>query len=393
MKVFQTQMRAPFFKYNVIMDWHAYKYLVKTVHRLFFPIMALLENDMPQEGQKALAQRKLLYLEKLFAALLLGSGKFRNQLDDRVKSVEAELLVMDQSSGHVDPDERRRLKTLLTILVSLKTLLDFYLPAVFRVGYLVRCCTWEGRQANSSDRARKVLEEVLMLLVHLLQDDDCKNEYVRTISVTLLMWQPWNSKLPACSYMEESCEALLSRMGHRCSTHRHLSGFESTMDLYLTLPPPQRKLKATRGMISEVLIQMFVTRIRGLVYSNGVLPYAAAVGARQMHSEFAASFPDGVTFRGPLTAISNAASLERVLHRALLCLTSKGRISVDVENWLSDNVRKRSPEDRAACRRSMEQLKNALNNNKKKEKVPRPVRFAPKPRAKTSPDIYDFSIQ
>ena len=133
----------------------------------------------------------------------------------------------------------------LKVLVALDSLINFYLPAVFRVGYKVRSCTWEGRNANSGVWAKDVMEEVSILLVHLLQDTECKNEYVRTLSVALATWQPWMSKIPADCFMEESCEAMLSRMGHRCDVYRTLHGFDHTYNLFLTLPPQSRAPKST----------------------------------------------------------------------------------------------------------------------------------------------------
>ena len=50
--------------------WHPYKYLVKTIYKVFFPVFVLLELPEAAPGNRAVAQRKLLHLEKLFASLL-----------------------------------------------------------------------------------------------------------------------------------------------------------------------------------------------------------------------------------------------------------------------------------------------------------------------------------
>jgi hypothetical protein len=97
------------------------------------------------------------------------------------------------------------------ILQALHRLLNFYIPAVFHVGYLVRCCTWEGRPAGTAVMARDVLQQCTVLLDHLLGDQSGKNEYIRTLVVALATWQPWMDRLPAVCFGEESCEALLSR--------------------------------------------------------------------------------------------------------------------------------------------------------------------------------------
>ena len=193
---------------------HAYKYLAKTIHRIFFPIFALLDVTDPSVGQRVVAQRKLLYIEKLFACIMLGAPRLRTQLADRVKTIELEVTIL-LADSKADATLLARRQGLLKILQALQLLMSFFLPAVFRVGYLVRCCTWDGRAANSSASVQSLLEEVLLLLVHVLNDLDGKNEYVRTVAVTLATWQAWNSRLPAAAYMEESCEALLSRISQR----------------------------------------------------------------------------------------------------------------------------------------------------------------------------------
>ena len=47
---------------------------------MFFPVFALIENTEFVVGGKCIAQRKLLYLEKLFAALLLATPRVKDHL-------------------------------------------------------------------------------------------------------------------------------------------------------------------------------------------------------------------------------------------------------------------------------------------------------------------------
>ena len=116
--------------------------------------------------------------------------------------------------------------------------------------------------------------------------------YIRTVGITLLSWTSWHDSLPAAAFAEESCEALLSRMSHRCDVHRQLVGFESTVDLFLTLPPPSRALKSTRGALRDGLVAIFVGRLRSLLLSNGNLPFASPVQSKSMHSVILQSIPD-----------------------------------------------------------------------------------------------------
>jgi hypothetical protein len=133
--------------------------------------------------------------------------------------------------------------------------------------------------------------------------------------------------------MEESCEALLSRMSHRCSSHRHLRGFKATFDLIATLPPPRRGIKVTRGMLREGLVQEFVQRLRWLVQSDGSLPYAP-IGANTMHSEFLWVFLVDVLPLEVLPQAGDAVLIEECLRRALQCLTGKSAASEPVLDWM-----------------------------------------------------------
>jgi hypothetical protein len=62
--------------------WHAYKHTLTIVHRQFFQIFALLEmTGSPALGSTIRCQRKVLYMEKVFATLLLLGTTVRHQLE------------------------------------------------------------------------------------------------------------------------------------------------------------------------------------------------------------------------------------------------------------------------------------------------------------------------
>ena len=125
---------------------------------------------------------------------------------------------------------------------GIDSLINFYLPACFRVGYLVRCCTWDGRPAGTAEFAMNVLQQCCVLLVHMLDDPNAKNEYVRTIAVAILCWQKWHDAIPGVCFAEESCEALLSRVGNRLESYRSLTGLKrrSTCSSRCRHPPEHR---------------------------------------------------------------------------------------------------------------------------------------------------------
>ena len=59
-----------------------YKHTLTLVYRAFFPVFALLEfTGSPALGSTVRLQRKVLYMEKVFATLLLLGTTVRHQLE------------------------------------------------------------------------------------------------------------------------------------------------------------------------------------------------------------------------------------------------------------------------------------------------------------------------
>ena len=180
--------------------WHAYKHTLTVVYRVFFPVLALVEVDAQVRiGSVARSYRKVPFMEKMVAALLL----CRHRL---LPTLRAQIL--DTERAAVGPGEG------LPLLRALRDLLEFYVPAIFHVGYKVRQCAWEGRPDGhvKGDVARHILEYCFLLQLHLQNDWLCRTPYVRTIGIALCTWQPWLSTLPGCVFVEEACEGLLSRL-------------------------------------------------------------------------------------------------------------------------------------------------------------------------------------
>ena len=75
--------------------WHPYKHTLHVLHRVFFPVFAVLESTgTPHLGQVFSCQRKVVYLEKLFAAILLAAHKVRRPLQERIR------VLVEQSPHH-----------------------------------------------------------------------------------------------------------------------------------------------------------------------------------------------------------------------------------------------------------------------------------------------------
>ena len=83
---------------------------MKTVYQSFFPLFALLENTDHAVGKAVHGHRRLLYLEKLFAAIMLAAPRVSKQRSDSSRWATC---LHRQSS---DADEQRRRDTYMEIL-------------------------------------------------------------------------------------------------------------------------------------------------------------------------------------------------------------------------------------------------------------------------------------
>ena len=71
---------------------------------------------------------------------------------------------------------------------------------------------------------------------------------MRTIAVALVLWQPFHSQLPAICYVEEACEALLSRAAARIRMFPYHRAEGGDIELFVTLPEAERQRQRTRGL-------------------------------------------------------------------------------------------------------------------------------------------------
>ena len=228
--------------------WHPYKYVCAMIHRKFFPILGYRGQQMPTVDEEIMCHSKLLHMEKQFCALLLATSN----IEDCIVPKETSIMPFREASR----------KLPLVWLTGLKNLLHFYIPAAFLLGNLVRDCNWDGRPAGTGRTARKVLGLSLVLIVALTTDTDCNVPYVRTICVAFLLWLPRKDAVPGRCYAEEPLEAMLSRLGSRCRAYPQMKTFDQTFDLFLSMAPPERGERKTRGQIRIGLVAIMSSRLR-----------------------------------------------------------------------------------------------------------------------------------
>ena len=248
-------------------------------------IFALLECPRPKTGVEYTTFRKLAYLEKMIASLLLAAPSMRSRLEERIAYFERTAVGGASAAS-------------LVLLRGLRALLFYYIPAVFKLGVLVRNCTWAGRGRGSGAEALMAMRQALLLLLALLGPTKARStKYCKTISVALLLWQPWYDRLPGCAFAEESCEAMLSRVAQRCREHPHLFEYDDVFDLYLTTPSARFGLKTRAGGLRAELVQIISSRLRRTIDRAESMPFAVVVGGVRVKkgeakSKFAEACPD-----------------------------------------------------------------------------------------------------
>ena len=242
---------------------------------------------------------------------------------------------------------------------GIQTLVDYYCPALLVIGTGVRSCTWEGRTPDGGKVAKEVLQQCLVLLIHLFNDNAAKVEYVRTLSTALLAWQKWMDKLPGCCFVEESCEALLSRMAARCRGNSTISSFEGVSDLFLTLPPPSSARKQTRNTVRNGLLQLIWVRCRRAISRGSSLHF---VEWSSKGSQFQSTMPPGFAFPRPLHSMTKDEVIP-AMQNSIRCLRAKAKLSDEVLEFISDNLPRAPPDQTEAESRAVRRLPRVARAN------------------------------
>jgi hypothetical protein len=330
--------------------WHAYKHTLTVVYRAFFPVLAHLEaTGEPQTGNRLRRHRKVVDLEKLFAVLYLLRERTLPRIAERLQRLSHTGVRVhpdgSSSSRDVRPsgvqrsaEEDRDRREAVRMLTALHDLLDFWAPAMLRIGFLVRECTWNGRPQGTvqGETARRILLDCLLLQVHLQDDWDAVQEYTRTMSIALLMWQPWLSGRPGCAFVEESGEALLSRYAATCRKHRTLSGYASAWRLFITLRLQHPVAPATRGSVRKELVLLLGDRLEALLERPAGRPFPSMTNATE--GRWVERQPETAELPSRPPTTVDAGKWQRVLKSALAVVHSGPDPTPEAVQWCMDNV-------------------------------------------------------
>ena len=303
--------------------WHAYKSVMNITYRHFLPLLTYILHPRGGAGLQMRNHPRLATLESTVAALLLNRHILSPLIARKL------VLLRGRAQPHDDVT-----KTGIRTLEGLRLLLDEYVPGLCIVGQVVRECTWTGRQAGSGHPAHTILRRCLLMLLALSRGAANRVDYVRTISIALLLWQQHQTDLPAAAHVEENNEANLSRLVKRCKKNPAMYALEDANTLFRTLPP--RTDVALVTAVYNGLIAMFNAcgsrSWKKISWSGGK---TSAITEEDDHSYvYPASF---------LTEVPTQPALCALLRRFTRTLCSGRAPNAEVLQFLQQNVPHRGP--------------------------------------------------
>ena len=224
--------------------WHPYKHVCNIIWRKFFPLFSYITAPVFGAGARIYIHPKLIVTEKTIVVLLLEAPDIRAQLRQKITLFEgrADQAALNTQNG-------------LCFLRGLEFLLNYYLPAIFVVGHLVRNCTWAGRADGTCIVATCVLQRCVGLLVDLAGPAAAKMDYVRTICCALVYSTQWHDDTTGAAHVEERCDALLAKLRARCKQHPDKHTADEAGDLFRTMPPRQQA-RATESRSESVCVEV-----------------------------------------------------------------------------------------------------------------------------------------
>ena len=377
--------------------WHPFKYVCTMLYRRFLPLLCLGARFHwePTVGTVVPRKVKLIHVEKLILSLALAYPAVSGAIKFRKAGILADRRSLCVALARLGPDELVRYRTRhgldaqdareergIVLLDGLQTLMGVYCPAAFRIGVLVRELNWNGRQRGSGANAGEALEISLLLLMVLCREEPAhQNEYVKTLVIALLGWQPYMAELYGCMHGEECGEALLSRLVAAMKRLVNWNTVDLVNQLFLTIPHVAMGEKDLAGRLTEASVERVRGNVRRLIQyvCDDDLPLAlwtpASKAAASQKVKYARADACGaVKFPVPPEPgiVPSVDELTTVLKYALRLLVGGPPATVDVRAYLDAHVPLCTPTEMADRHMAHQQVLLA-------------TRPAPKPAAPAKP--------
>jgi hypothetical protein len=329
--------------------WHAYKNVVLMFFRRWLPILVHIMNSVVEPNMKVYCWPKLITVEKLVAALWVHSFSLRSALREKIA------LYKWRTRPHPELTADG-----LRWMEALQVMLEEYVPALFCIGTLVRNCHWDGRALGSASNAKQVLLRCTVLQLKMAMGFEHRIDYIRTTTAALLHWSTWHDDGQGILHSEEVCEAMLSRLSSMCRQHPQMWSKEGAEILYQSLPRTKFAKKAAGIMPARELFTVKV-RLQKFLKSCG-REYRHVVRWGSTSTVCVSSDLDrvangfGPNWPHSLAKDFNQEKLTLLVKGFLRCLAGGSRPSAAVEQWVHDNVPRRSLQDATDYRAALQSL-------------------------------------
>lgn len=83
---------------------------------------------------------------------------------------------------------------------------------MLKLGILIRDCTWQHRNMGSGKRAYDCLIAAYTILDNICRASQSDSPYLTSLRLAIMLWDEFHDELPGCCFMEEKCEALISKL-------------------------------------------------------------------------------------------------------------------------------------------------------------------------------------
>ena len=181
--------------------WHAYKYVVTHIFRVFWPILTYPRKGLRRPGSTILSYPELIVTEKTIAALMLATPRILRQYRCKAQAATA---IIGRDTAHANK---------VAVASAVLHLLSQWCPLLLSLGHLVRECNWSGENNGTGSQAQEVLQLSLCLLRRVRRGPcDTPLKYKCTIMCTLLYNSKWHQDLTGQAHSEEFGEGMVSKL-------------------------------------------------------------------------------------------------------------------------------------------------------------------------------------